>query len=191
MAPLRFIMFLLFHGAWSVLVHRLLLTFPTPCSLTPWLVVHLFSASGRVLYLKQGTSWHPPEITAFPLEFFLSAASGSPDICLYLSISISITQLAITRQMVHMLSPVSVCSILVPLIFPISLLQLFPLRHPPHLAQALLPIAPAVRCHEDIHSVSLGCVSRRNRTVVCMQYSCWLVPQAGCWGTWLVNALIC
>lgn len=45
------------------------------------------------------------------------------------------------------------------LIFRVTLLQLFPLVHPQHVAQAPHPLTAAVRGHQDLHFISLEHVS--------------------------------
>jgi len=117
--PLLFVTLLLFHGARSAHVQLPLFSISAPYWLTPLLAVHWFSATGRVLHLKQGISWLPTEIAAFPSKFFFSAASGSPDIHLFPSISFCIPLPVLTQQMVHVLSPASFVLVDIPHLFPI------------------------------------------------------------------------
>lgn len=159
-------MFLSFHGVHSVRVQLPLLYFDAQYPLTPLPAVHWFSASGRVMHLKHGNLLLLAEIAAFPSQIFLPAALGSPEIRLSLSISHWIPPPNLTRQMVRMLSPFCFILVLVPPVFPISLLQLFPLDHPSLLAQPPLPLAAAVRGHQDLHLVSLESVLRQSRIVV-------------------------
>ena len=132
----------------------------------PLLVVHWFSTSGGVIHPKQGILWFLVEIAAFSLESFLLAASDSPEICLSPFITLCIPPGVLTQQMVHMIIPSSFCLSLIPPIFLIILLELFPLDHSPHLAQAPLRLGATMRGHQDIYSVSLDGVSRQNQTVV-------------------------
>lgn len=97
----------------------------------------------------------PVKLAAIPLELFLVAASGSPDICLSPSISLCLPPPAQTQEMVCMRSPSCFILVLIPPIFHLSSFQFLPLDHPPLLAQAHLPLTAAMRGHLDVHSVLL------------------------------------
>jgi hypothetical protein len=159
-------MFLLFEGVCPGPVQCPLLSFSVPSSLTLLPAVHCFFASGRVFYLKQGISWLPATIAAFVSQSFCQVASGSPATHLSPFISLSIPLPLLNEQIVHIISPSCFCPAFIPPLFLVSLLQLFPLDHPPVLAQASLPLAAAVRGHQDLHFVSLKRISGPNGTVI-------------------------
>jgi len=178
------------HGACLIPVQFPLLSFSAPCSLTPWLAVHGFSASGRLLHLKKGISWLLAEIAAFSLEVFFPATSSSWEIRLSPSISLSIPPAVSTQQIVRMHSPSSFIPVLIAPVFAVGSLRFFPLDSSPLQAHASLPLKADVRGHQDLHSVALEGVSRWSWTVVSTQSGGLLVLLAGRWRAGLVDGWI-
>jgi len=141
--------------------------------------------------MKHGILWLPTEIAAFPSEFVFPAASCFAGIRLSLFISLCIAPRAITQQTVRIMSPFSVPSVLVALLFPVSLLQLCPLSHSPPLVQAPHPLLAAMKDNQNLKSSTVEHVSGRYGTVVFLRSSRWLLLLADCRQGRLADALMC
>jgi hypothetical protein len=159
-------MFLLLHSAHTVGVQHPLLSLSAPNLVSAISAVHFFFASGSAFHLKQGIWWPLAKIAALPLESFLLVAVGSTEIHVSQFISIWIHWEVSIQQMCHMLSPSSFIPVLIPLLFLLILLQLYPPGHPHCRAPAPLSLIRDMRCHQNFYSVSLECVSRGSQMFV-------------------------
>jgi len=155
----------------SLTLHAVHSQLPLPSFSSPhipiqFLAVHWFSTTDKVLHLKQGNLSFPGKIAIFYFDSLHSPAPNSLDIRMSGYITICISLPILTQLIVNMASPASFCSTLVPPIFLVNLLQIFPLNQCSPLVQGPLLIPAALRGHLELRSVFHESDSPRNWTVI-------------------------